>query len=190
MERMGDLMARKLLGAIAASKTRPLSRLLFALGIRHVGEHTSRILAKRFRTLDELAGADQEQLQKIHEIGERVAESIIDFFSDPAQLLLLRKLRQAGIAPAEEATVREGGLLAGKTVVLTGSFTHWSRKAAEELVESLGGRAAGSVSKKTDFVVAGEEAGSKLDKARELGIHVLSEEDFLRMIGQAGEEKS
>ncbi|MHB8708568.1 MAG: NAD-dependent DNA ligase LigA [Desulfuromonadales bacterium] len=187
MERMGDLMARKLLDAIAASKTRSLSRLLFALGIRHVGEHTSKILAKRFRTLDELAGADQEQLKKIHEIGERVAESIIDFFSDPAQLLLLRKLRQAGIAPAEEATVQEGGPLAGKTVVLTGTFVHWSRKAAEELVESLGGRAAGSVSKKTDFVVAGAEAGSKLDKARELGIHVLSEEEFLRMIGQAGE---
>lgn len=189
MERMGDLMARKLLDAIAASKSRPLSRLLYALGIRHVGEHTSKILAKRFRTLDELAGADQEQLKKIHEIGERVAESIIDFFSDPAQLLLLRKLRQAGIAPTGEATVQEGGPLAGKTVVLTGTFAHWSRKAAEELVESLGGRAAGSVSKKTSFIVAGEEAGSKLVKARELGIPVLSEEEFLRMIGQSGEDE-
>jgi DNA ligase (NAD+) len=190
MERMGDVMAKKLLDAISASKTRPLSRLLFALGIRHVGEHTARILAKRFRTLDELAGADQEQLRKIHEIGEKVAASIVDFFGDPAQLLLLRKMRQVGIAPTGEATIQEGGPLAGKTVVLTGSFVHWSRKAAEELVESLGGRAAGSVSKKTDFLVAGKEAGNKLDTARELGIQILSEEEFLRMIGQPEEEKA
>ena len=188
MERMGDVLAGKLLQAIDASRTQPLSRLLYALGIRHVGEHTARILAKRFSTLDQLAGADREQLKQIPEVGEKVAEAIVDYFSDPANLLLLEKLRQSGVAPTPVATILQAGPLHGLTFVITGSLTRMSRDEAESLVESLGGRAAGSVSKKTDYLVAGNNAGSKLDRARELGIKVLNEEQFLRMT--AGDQPS
>jgi len=190
MERMGELLAQKLLDAIAASRNRPLSRLLHALGIRHVGEHTAKILAKRFHSLEELASADREQLTQIHEIGERVATAIADFFADPGQRRLLAKLRTAGVVPVREATVQTEGVLAGKTVVLTGTLSRWSRQDAADLVERLGGRAASSVSKKTDFVVAGADAGSKLDKAQALEIPVLSEEEFMAMIGTAGDAES
>lgn len=188
MERMGEVLADKLLQNIEASKHRPLSRLLFGLGIRHVGEHTARILAKRFATLEELAAADQDQLKAIHEIGDKVAEAVVDFFRDPQQQLLLGELRELGVAPQPEATVRQDGPLAGKTLVITGSLQRWSRKEAEALVEHLGGRAAGSVSKKTSFVVAGTEAGSKLDKARQLGVPVLSEEEFADLVAGGGND--
>jgi DNA ligase (NAD+) len=186
MERMGEVLAEKLLQNIDASKRPPLSRLLYALGIRHVGEHTSKILAKHFATLDQLAAVDQEQLKTIHEIGDKVADSVVEFFRDPQQQQLLGELQELGVAPQPEATVRQGDLLGGKTLVITGTLERWSRKEAEALVESLGGRATGSVSKKTSFVVAGAEAGSKLDKARQLGVAVLSEEEFARMVEQGG----
>jgi DNA ligase (NAD+) len=186
LERMGEVQAEKLLQAIAASRTRPLSRLLYALGIRHVGAQTARILAIRFGSVDELARADGEQLKNIHEIGDKVAVSIVDFFRSPDQVLLLEELRQAGVKAEPEVTIQQDGPLTGKTLVVTGSLSHWSRREAEELIERLGGRAAGSVSKKTDYVLAGEDAGSKLDKARDLGIAVLTEADFRAMIGQEG----
>jgi DNA ligase (NAD+) len=186
LERMGEVLAEKLLQAIAASRTRPLSRLLYALGIRHVGAQTARLLAKRFGSLDELARADGEQLKNIHEIGDKVAVSIVDFFRSPDQVLLLEELRQAGVKAEPEVTIQQDGPLTGKTLVVTGSLSHWSRREAEELIERLGGRAAGSVSKKTDYVLAGEDAGSKLDKARDLGIAVLTEADLRAMIGQEG----
>lgn len=186
LERMGEVLAGKLLQAIDASRTQPLSRLLFALGIRHVGEHTAKILAKRFPSLVELAGAGSEQLRQIPEIGAKVADAVVDYFADPANLLLLDKLRQHGVAPTPEATVQQGGPLSGLTFVITGTLTRMGRGEAEELVEQLGGRAAGSVSKKTDYLVAGGNAGSKLERARQLGIKILDEEEFLRMAG-AGE---
>ncbi len=185
MERMGDVLAGKLLQAIDASRTRPLSRLLNALGIRHVGEQTARILAKRFASLEELARADREQLKQIPEIGEKVADALVDYFADPANRLFLDKLKERGVSPTPEATVQQGGLLSGLTFVITGTLTTMGRTEAEALVENLGGRAAGSVSKKTDYLVAGENAGSKLDRARALGIRIIDEQQFLQMTGGA-----
>ncbi len=182
MERMGEVLAGKLLQAIDASRTRPLSRLLFALGIRHVGVHTAKILAKRFPSLAELAATDMEQLKQIHEIGPKVAEALADYFADPATQQLLAKLDELGVSPAAEATVQRDGALSGLTFVITGTLAGMGRSEAEALVEQLGGRAAGSVSKKTDYLVAGENAGSKLDKARALGVKILDERQFFTMI--------
>ena len=183
IDRMGEVLANKLLSAIDSSRTQPLSRLLFGLGIRHVGEHTARILARNFSSLIELGQTGREPLQKIHEIGGTVADSVIDYFEQPENLALLRKLDAAGVKPEPEAIVQQGGPLSGKAVVITGSLETLSRKEAEHLVEILGGRAAGSVSKKTDFLVAGPGAGSKLEKARQLGVKILSESDFLQRYG-------
>ncbi len=182
MERMGDALAEKLILAIAASKNQPLSKLLFGLGVRHVGRNTAKILARRFASLDELAKCTTDQLIAIHEIGDKVARSIVDYFANPGKILLLEKLHQAGVQPQEEAVVQQGGPLTGKTFVITGSLSKWSRKEAEELVEKAGGRAAGSVSKKTDYVLAGENAGSKLAKAEKLGVEVVDEETFAQLI--------
>jgi len=184
MERMGDTLADKLLRSIDASRHRPFSRLLFALGIRHVGRNTAKILAKRFASLDDLAQGNKEQLLAIHEIGDKVAESVIDFLNSPEKILLLEKLQAAGVQPEGEAKIQQEGPLTGKTVVITGTLSKWSRKEAEELVERYGGHAAGSVSKKTDYVLAGENAGSKLDKAQNLGIPILDEEAFASLIGE------
>jgi DNA ligase (NAD+) len=183
MDRMGDTLAEKLLRSIEASKTRPLSRLLYGLGIRHVGRNTARILAKRFATLDDLARATVEQLLAIHEIGDKVAESIVDYFNNPGKKRLLEKLQQAGVEPQGEVIIQKDGPLSGKTFVITGTLSQWSRKGAEELVEQLGGRASGSVSRKTDYVVAGDNAGSKLDKAQKLGIEILDEKAFAKLTG-------
>jgi DNA ligase (NAD+) len=183
MERMGDTLAEKLLRSIEASKTQPLSRLLFGLGIRHVGRNTAKILAKRFASLDELAKCSTEQLIAIHEIGDKVAESIVDYFNNPEKILLLEKLQKAGVNPQAEAVIQQDGPLTGKTFVITGTLSRWSRKEAEELVEKAGGRAAGSVSKKTDYVLAGENAGSKLSKAEKLGVEVLDETTFAQLVG-------
>jgi DNA ligase (NAD+) len=178
---MGDKLAENLLEAIAASKKRPLSHFLFALGIRHVGEHLAKVLARQFGSLDELTRAGRDELLAIHEVGPQVADSVINFFQSQRNREILHRLRESGVSPKEEER-RAGGPLSGKTFVFTGSLTRCSRKQAQEMVERLGGRAAGSVSKKTDYVVAGEEAGSKLDKARDLGIAVLTEEDFQQMM--------
>jgi DNA ligase (NAD+) len=182
MARMGDTLADKLLRSIDGSRRRPLSRLLFALGIRHVGRNTAKILAKRFASLDQLAECNREQLTAIHEVGDKVADSLIDYLSNPDKILLLAKLRAAGVMPEAEVMIQQDGPLSGKTFVITGTLTRWSRQEAEALVEKFGGRAAGSVSKKTDYVLAGESAGSKLDKARTLGVEILDEEAFSRMI--------
>ncbi|MGE4545204.1 MAG: NAD-dependent DNA ligase LigA [Pedobacter sp.] len=180
-ERLADKSADNLLGAIAASKTRPLGRFLFALGIRHVGEHLATLLARQFGSLEELAKASREDLLAVHEIGPQVADSVTDFFHKTRNQEILAALKSAGVAPQAEEK-RTGGPLTGKTFVFTGSLTQFSRKQAQEMVERLGGRASGSVSKKTDYVVAGEEAGSKLEKARQLGIEVLSEQEFLQLM--------
>ncbi|MBE0575349.1 MAG: NAD-dependent DNA ligase LigA [Desulfuromonadales bacterium] len=183
MDRMGDTLAEKLLTAINASKTRPLSRLLFALGIRHVGKNTAKILARRFASLDQLAECSVDQLVAIHEIGDKVAKSIVDYFASPEKIMLLEKLHRAGVQPQTEAVIQQDGPLTGKVFVITGTLSNWSRKEAEELVEKAGGRASGSVSKKTDYVLAGENAGSKLEKAEKLGVEVIDETTFARMVG-------
>ncbi len=183
MERMGDALAEKLIMSIAASKNQPLSKLLFGLGIRHVGKNTAKILARRFASLDELGQCTMDQLIAIHEIGDKVAESIIDYFSDPGKVFLLEKLHRAGVQPQAEVVVQQDGPLTGKIFVITGTLSRWSRKEAEELVEKAGGRTAGSVSKKTDYVLAGENAGSKLEKAEKLGVEVLDEVTFAQLVG-------
>ncbi|BCR03951.1 DNA ligase [Desulfuromonas versatilis] len=180
-ERMGEKLAENLLGAIESSKQRPLPRFLHALGIRHVGQHIAKVLARQFGSLEALARASREELLAVHEIGPQVAESVVSFFASPRNREVLEALEKSGVSPGTEAR-RAGGPLSGKTFVFTGALTRFGRKEAQEMVERLGGRAAGSVSKKTDYVVAGEEAGSKLEKARQLGIALLSEEEFLEMM--------
>ena len=184
MERMGAVLAKKLLKSIETSKNRSLSRLLFALGIRHVGEHTAKLLARRFGSLNALTKTDLEQLKQIHEVGDKVADSIVDYFKDPVQRHLLDKLQEYGLSLNEEAAVQQGGMMTNKTFVFTGALSLFTRQEAKQQVEHVGGRAAGSVSKKTDYVVAGPGAGSKLDRARELGIKVLTEEEYLELMQQ------
>jgi DNA ligase (NAD+) len=184
-ERMGEKLADNLLKAIEASKSRPLERFIYALGIRNVGEHTARILASQFGTLENLMRAGFEELQALYEIGPIVARSIADFFQAEANRAVIARLLALGVSPGE-GTRRAGGPLSGKTFVFTGALERFGRKEAQEMVERLGGRAAGSVSRKTDYVVAGAEAGSKLEKARELGVAVLSEEEFLHLIEKEG----
>ncbi len=185
MDRMGEALAEKLILAITSSKPQPLSKLLFGLGIRHVGKNTAKVLARRFASLDELGKCTIDQLIAIHEIGDKVASSIVDYFGSPEKILLMDKLHQAGVRPQQEVVIQQDGPLTGKIFVITGTLSKWSRKEAEELVEKAGGRAAGSVSKKTDYVLAGENAGSKLAKAEKLGIAVLDEKAFAQLVGVA-----
>ena len=182
-ERMGDKLCENLLNAIESSKEREFSRLIFALGIRHVGEHTAKLLATSFGTMDHLARASMEELTSIREVGPQVAESITDFFRSEENLRVIERLTEYGVRPKVEEK-RVGGRFTGKTFVFTGALTKFTRDEAKKMVEQEGGHAAGSVSKKTDYVVAGAEAGSKLEKAVQLGVRVLTEEEFLDLIGQ------
>ena len=184
-ERMGDRLAEKLLQAIDATRHRPLPRFLYALGIRHVGVHLAKLLARQFGSLQELMRANRADLLTIHEIGPQVADSVCDFFEAEHNRHILAKLKQAGVEPHEEAR-QAGGPLAGKTFVFTGTLERFSRKQAQEMVEQLGGRAAGSVSGKTDYLVAGSEAGSKRAKAEQLGLAILTENQFLELIKEKG----
>jgi DNA ligase (NAD+) len=181
-ERMGDKLAENLLAAIEKSKERELARFIFALGIRHVGEHTAKLLANAFGSIENLENATEEELLSIREIGPQVARSITTFFHNPKNIEVIGRMLASGVRPTVEKK-KVGGKFTGKTFVFTGTRPRFSRDEAKRLVENEGGHAAGSVSKKTDYVVAGEEAGSKLDKARELGVKVLSEEGFLEMVG-------
>ncbi|MGO5028187.1 NAD-dependent DNA ligase LigA [Candidatus Agathobaculum pullicola] len=178
-----DTWANNLLRGIEASKTRDLSRLLFAFGIRHVGQKAGKILSNHFGSLDALLAASVEEMTEIRDIGQTTAESIAAWRALDQSKELIEKLRAAGVNFTGEKTAKSD-LLAGKTVVATGSLTLYTRKEINDLIESLGGKAAGSVSKKTSYVVAGENAGSKLQKAAELGIPVLTEEEFKNMIQQ------
>jgi DNA ligase (NAD+) len=180
-DRMGDKLAENLLNAIGKSKNRELSRFIYALGIRHVGEHTARLLAAAFGSLENLEKAAEEELLSIREIGPQVAQSIVTFFRNPENIAVINTMLELGVNPAREEK-KIGGRFAGKTFVFTGSLTRFTRDEAKRIVENEGGHAAGSVSRKTDFVVAGAEAGSKLAKAAELGVKILSEEEFLDML--------
>ncbi len=180
LPRMGKKSIENLMAAIEASKSRPLARVIFALGIRLVGEAAARELALRFRSMERLKNASREELQAVPMIGDKIAESIISFMDEPQNQRMIQRLAEAGVTMAEEEpedapTVRP---LEGKTLVLTGTLARYSRQEAAELVRSLGGRVTSSVSRNTDYVVAGANPGSKLTKAQELGIPVLSEEDL------------
>jgi DNA ligase (NAD+) len=187
LERMGEKSVDNLLAAIEASKSQPAWRLLTALNILHVGQTTARLLIRRFGTLDALAEQSEQALAEVEGIGPVIAHSVYAFFHSEVGRRILKELRDCGLnfgTPLPQREPTPAGPLAGKTIVLTGALSRLTRDEAQELIVSHGGKAAGSVSKKTDFVVAGEAAGSKLDKARELGIPVLSEQEFLRMIGK------
>ena len=177
----GDVAAKKLLSAIEASKEQDLSRLIYALGIRQVGAKTGKVLANQFGTLDELMSADMEALQQVSDVGEVTAENILQWFAQPQSQEIIRKLRDAGVNFESKRVVTDARF-AGMTFVLTGALSKFTREEATEKIELFGGKAAGSVSKKTTYVVVGENAGSKERKARELGIPILSEDDFLEMI--------
>lgn len=180
-ERMGDKLAENLLGAIETSKQRELSRFIYALGIRHVGEHTAKLLANAFGSMENLEHASEEELLSIREVGPQVAQSIRTFFHNRNNIEVIDRMFNAGVKPSVEEK-RVGGRFTGKTFVFTGALSRFTRDDAKRMVENEGGHAAGSVSKKTDFVVAGAEAGSKLDKARQLGVKVLTEDEFLAML--------
>ena len=177
----GEKAPRKLLESIADSKSRDLGRLIFALGIRQVGAKAGRLLAARFGTLDKLMAADVDELTAIRDVGPETASSIVQWFSDPAAREMVERLRAAGVNFTALKTV-EDHRFEGKTFVLTGALTMFTRDEATEKIELFGGKASGSVSKKTTYVVAGENAGSKLRKANELGIPVLTEAEFLEML--------
>lgn len=180
-ERMGDKLADNLLSSIEASKRRDLGTFIFALGIRHVGEHTAKLLAESFGSLHNLLAATETELLTVREVGPQVARSITAFFAAEENRRVIERLLAAGVVPSVTEK-RVGGRFTGKTFVFTGIMERFSRSEAEKMVASEGGHAAGSVSKKTDYVVAGTEAGSKLAKAKQLGVAVLTEEEFLQMI--------
>ena len=184
LERMAEKSAANLLEGIDKSRDIPLNRLIYALGIRHVGEHVARVLANHFGTLDKLSTASEEELQDIHEVGPQVAQSVNKFFAEPRNQQVLERLFAGGVKVqqklVDEQTEQK---FAGMTFVFTGALEKFTRDEAEKMVLDRGGRAASSVSKKTNYVVAGPGAGSKLAKAEQLGVDVLTEDEFLEMVG-------
>jgi DNA ligase (NAD+) len=181
LERMGEKSADNVLKEIAASKQLPLERVVYGLGIRFVGERTAQFLAEHFGSLDAIMNASAEELEEVNEVGPRIAESIVEFFADEHNRKLVNDLRKAGLTFTGQKK-EKGTKLAGKTFVLTGTLERHTRDEAKKMIEDAGGRVSGSVSKKTDYVVAGSDAGSKLDKARELGVNVIDESELEKLL--------
>ena len=182
---MGKKSAINILEGIRASKEVSFERVLFALGIRFVGETTAKTLAKVFRSIDALAEATLEELIQVDEIGTRIAQSIIQYFADEKNRELIERLREAGVQMAmEQIDMSEyTDKLAGKSIVISGVFAHHSRDEYKEMIEKNGGKNVGSISKKTSFILAGENMGpSKLEKAGKLGIQIMSEDEFLKLL--------
>jgi DNA ligase (NAD+) len=184
LERMGDKSAENVLREIENSKKLPLERVIYGLGIRFVGERTAQFLAEHFGNMEDLVKAGEEDLQQVEEVGPRIAKSIVEFFAEPKNRELVDELRAAGLTLQGKKKER-GTKLAGKTFVLTGTLANYSRDEAKKMIEDAGGKVTGSVSKKTDYVVAGADAGSKLDKARELRVKVIDEEGMRRLLGDS-----
>ncbi len=182
LERFADKSAQNILDEIEKSKQLPLERVIFGLGIRFVGERTAQFLAEHFGSMETIANASAEDLQSVEEVGPRIAESIAEFFSIPANRKLVDRLHAAGLTLKGKKKER-GTKLIGKTFVLTGTLAKYTRDEAKKLIEDAGGRVSGSVSKKTDYVVAGSDAGSKLDKAKELGVAVIGEDEMQKLAG-------
>jgi DNA ligase (NAD+) len=181
LDRMAEKSARNLLDAIETSKNIPFGRFLFALGIRHAGEGVADLLARAFDNLDRLMSADEEKLLAVEGIGEIIAESVTHYFASPRNRELVQRILHSGVQ-IEYPVAPSAEPLKGKTFVLTGTLTGMSRSDAKKKIEALGGKVTGSVSSKTDFVVAGESPGSKLEKARTLGIRVIDEDEFNRLL--------
>lgn len=184
LPRMGRRSASNLLESIARTRDNSLDRLIYALGIRHVGERAAGLLADHFGDLDRLAAATREELTAVPEIGDKIAESVLAFFRQDQTRRLIEKFRQAGVKLSQAPAAPAEGPLSGKTFVLTGTLASMGRSEAEETIESLGGKASDSVTRKTDYLVVGDKPGSKYDKALKLGIRILNEEEFLALIGR------
>ena len=181
LDRMGKKSAKNLLTALEKSKSQDLSRLIYAFGIRQVGQKAGKILAARFQTLEALQNSTLEELVAVDDIGEITAQSILEWMASPQSRHLIQRLKEAGVnmTAAEQGSDQR---FSGMIFVLTGALERFTRDEASGMIEAKGGKAAGSVSKKTSYVVAGEAAGSKLRKAQELGIPVLTEEEFLKLL--------
>ncbi len=186
LPRFATQSARQLVQGIAASRSKPLSALLFGIGIRHVGATVAELLARHFGTLDALQSASSDEIAAISGVGSTIAEAVASFFHDPSNRKLLRRLAESGLTLTEPRAIRSGGPLAGKTYVLTGSLPSLSRTDATALIEAAGGRVAGNVSKQTSAVVAGDSAGTKLEKARALGIEIIDEAELRKRTGATG----
>jgi DNA ligase (NAD+) len=183
LENFKEKSTKNLIGAIEKSKKKPLSRLLFAMGIRYVGSHTADVLTKVFPDLDSLMGADYGEIEKIKEIGPKIAQSIVTFFAQEQNRKIIAKLRKAGVSlSSERKKVEEKEAFSGKTFVLTGKLEGFSRSEASRIIEGFGGRVTSSVSAGTDMVIAGEDPGSKMDDAKKLGIKIISEKYFKKMV--------
>ena len=174
--------AQNLINAINESKKNSLDRLINSFGIRHVGTKTAKILVKKFNKIDMFFGASVDDFMAVNEIGEIMAQSLVSFFANPQTADLIERLRNAGVNMENESTENIDERFSGKTFVLTGTLSKFSRNEASELIEKFGGKTSSSVSKKTSYVLAGEEAGSKLTKAEELGVTIITEDEFLDMI--------
>jgi len=182
LERMGEKSAQNVLDEIEKSKKAELTRVIFALGVRFVGDRTAQFLADHFGSLDRLAKAREEELYEVEEVGPRVAEAILEFFREKRNLAVLEKLRKAGFQLEQKKLRKAEGKLAGKQFVLTGTLPRYSRDETTRMIEEAGGRVIGSVSKKTDYVVVGSDPGSKLDKAKSLGVKTIDEVELLRLL--------
>jgi DNA ligase (NAD+) len=183
LERMAEKSAQNLLEEIEASKKNSLERLIYALGIQFVGERTGQLLAEHFSSLEELAAAEEEKLEEVPEVGPKVAASIVEFFSEAANRQLIKKLNKVGVHPTAEKRKVKSDKFAGKSFVFTGGLANRSREEAGEIVQQHGGKVSGSVSKKTDYVIVGTDPGSKYDKAKELGVTILTESEFEKVLG-------
>jgi DNA ligase (NAD+) len=186
LERFAEKSAQNLIDEIEASKKASLARLIYALGIRMIGERTGQLLAAHFSSLDELAAATEEQLLEVGEVGPKVAASIAEFFSESANQKIIKKLDKYGVKPTAEKRVVKSQKFAGKSFVFTGGLANRSREQAAEQVQQHGGKISGSVSKKTDYVIVGTDPGSKYDKAKELGVTILTEDEFDKLLNAKG----
>jgi DNA ligase (NAD+) len=182
LERMAVKSATNLINAIKNSKSSDLNRFIYALGIRHVGQHAAWILADNFGSIKKLSEASVDELTNVHGIGPVMAESVNNFFNNKENLIILKKLAEAGLRMTAPVSKEKGRKLKGKAIVITGSLKDFSRSEAQRLIRKLGGNPSSSVGRSTDFLVAGEEPGSKLDKAKALGIKIIDEDEFKKLI--------
>ncbi|MCI0449190.1 MAG: NAD-dependent DNA ligase LigA [Chlorobi bacterium] len=182
LERFGEKSIDNILKSVEKSKQKPFDKVLYAIGIRHVGDRTAKLLAKSFKNIDNLIKSSKDNIEKVHEIGPEIAESIYNFFHNRANLKIIEKLKNAGLKLETEFAGKTSNKFEGLTFVLTGTLAKYKREEAREIIESLGGKTSSSVSKKTNYLLAGSEAGSKLDKAKSLGVKIIDEAEFEKMI--------
>jgi DNA ligase (NAD+) len=184
LEKMGEKSASNIINSINNSKERPLARVIYALGIRHIGEEMAAVLASNFSSLEKLAQASRDELMEISAVGPKIADSVIAFFRQEENLNIIRRLKEAGVKLEETAAVHKELPLTGKEFVITGRLEAFSRPDAEARIKELGGAAKDNVTRKTKYVVVGADPGSKLARARELGIKTLDEKEFIKLLKQ------